>query len=107
MAHTHDAPDWPNMMRIETACAYLDNMDPRTFRKICGVRPVALAANVLRYRRADLDAWSAALPVEGGPSPVADDSHRPANQATVPEPPKSAAQGLENVRRRAAKDTAK
>lgn len=61
-APVHAIPNaWPLLMRMETALAYLDNMDERTFKKICPVRPVDLGANVLRYARPDLDAWAAGL----------------------------------------------
>jgi len=61
-APVHATPNaWPLLMRMETALAYLDNMDERTFKKICPVQPLDLGANVLRYHRMDLDAWAAGV----------------------------------------------
>ncbi|MBS0362733.1 MAG: hypothetical protein JSR98_15255 [Proteobacteria bacterium] len=56
-------PDaWPALMRLEVACAYLGDICEDTFRKVCPVWPIDMGANVLVYRKAELDAWEASLP---------------------------------------------
>ena len=53
---------WPRWLRIEQACAYLGGIGEATFRKICPVAPLDMGANVLLYRRAEIDAWELSLP---------------------------------------------
>lgn len=55
-------PDaWPALLTREQLCAYLGGMADPTVRKICPVAAVDLGANVLRYRRSEIDAWLGTL----------------------------------------------
>lgn len=53
---------WPALMRIETAAAYCD-MSPVQFDRQCPVQAVDQGWRGLRWKKADLDAWIAALPL--------------------------------------------
>lgn len=53
---------WPALMSREQLCAYLGGICDATLRKVCPVPPVDLGANVLRYRRVEVDAWVNARP---------------------------------------------
>ncbi len=52
---------WPTLLTREQACAYL-GLSEGTFRAICPIAAVDLGVALLRWRRADLDAWVAGLP---------------------------------------------
>ena len=61
MTDTLPLPDWPHLLTLEQACAYL-GLGAGTFRTICPVRPVDLGVNLTRWRRTEIDAWVAGLP---------------------------------------------
>lgn len=48
---------WPALLSREQLRAYLGGICDATLRKICPVAALDLGANVLRYRRAEIDAW--------------------------------------------------
>ena len=52
---------WPFLLTREQACAFLGGISEGTFLKVCPVPPIDLGANVVRYRRGELEAWVAAL----------------------------------------------
>jgi hypothetical protein len=52
---------WPLLLTREQACAFLGGISEGTFLKVCPVPPIDLGANVVRYRRGELEAWVAAL----------------------------------------------
>ncbi|ESQ90098.1 hypothetical protein ABAC460_10040 [Asticcacaulis sp. AC460] len=83
----HPIPEaWPMLMTIDQACAYLGGMDGRTFHKICPVFPVDIGANIVRYRRADLDTWASGLrPRLNSTAPAVNDS-APAAETMVDTP---------------------
>lgn len=61
---------WPLLLTRQQLRAYLGGICDATLRKICPVAPVDLGANVVRYRRDQIDAWSNTLrprlrPMEG------------------------------------------
>jgi hypothetical protein len=56
---------WPALLSREQLCAYAGGISDATLRKICPVAAVDLGANVLKYRRAEVDAWLAGLPHRG------------------------------------------
>ena len=67
-AHAANAgvPDaWPALLTREQLCAYLGGMSDPTVRKICPVAAVDLGANVLRYRRSEIDEWLGRLRARG------------------------------------------
>src|SRR5262245_27325286 len=51
---------WPELMRRETAAAYVD-MTTQQFDRQCPVAPVDLGARGYRWKEAKLDAWIAGL----------------------------------------------
>ncbi len=53
---------WPELLSLVQVCAYLC-MSPDTFKKTCPVPPLLLAVSIRRWRRSDIDAWIAGLPV--------------------------------------------
>lgn len=53
---------WPAWLSREQLRAYLGGIGDATLRMICPVAPIDLGANVLRYRRAEIDAWETTLP---------------------------------------------
>ena len=53
---------WPALLSREQLRAYLGGIADATLRKICPVPAIDLGANVLRYRRGDVDAWLQACP---------------------------------------------
>lgn len=53
---------WPGLMNREQLRAYLGGICDATLRKVCPVAPIDLGANVLRYRKADVDRWLDARP---------------------------------------------
>ena len=55
---------WPELMRRETAAAYLD-MTPQQFDRNCRVAAVDLGMRAHRWKKAKLDAWIAALDERG------------------------------------------
>ena len=59
-------PDaWPILLTREQLCAYLGGLSDVTLRKVCPVPAVDLGANVLRYHRAQIDAWVDSLGPRG------------------------------------------
>jgi hypothetical protein len=56
---------WPALLSREQLCAYAGGISDATLRKVCPVAAVDLGANVLKYRRAEVDAWLASLPHRG------------------------------------------
>jgi len=50
---------WPALLSREQLCAYAGGISDTTLRKVCPVPAVDLGANVLKYRRAEVDAWLA------------------------------------------------
>jgi len=73
-------------MLRETAAEYCD-MSPVQFDRQCPVAPVDQGWRGLRWKRPDLDAWIAALPVKPRKESGALDAPAPAN---TDEPPISA-----------------
>ena len=53
---------WPELLSHAQVCAYLC-MSTDTFKRICPVPPLMLGVNLRRWRRSDIDAWIAGLPV--------------------------------------------
>lgn len=72
---------WPALMSREQLRAYLGGICDATLRKVCPVPPLDLGANVLRYRKGDVDRWldgrphrlPKSLPDEQDAPPVAND----------------------------------
>ncbi|EGF93068.1 hypothetical protein ABI_15080 [Asticcacaulis biprosthecium C19] len=88
------------LMTLEQACAYLGGMDDRTFRKVCPVQPVEMAANLLRYRRPDIDDWTATLtPRLKTPTPAVNDSV-PTDETTLETPEIRRESSIERVKAR-------
>ena len=91
-------PDWPAMMAVETACAYLD-LKESSFRVLMlkfGVRPVDCGMALARWRRRDLDALVDRLGPKGlDCCPDATPAPDPADQAL-----ERAAQRAQGARRR-------
>lgn len=56
---------WPLLLSREQLRAYLGGIGDATLRKVCPIAPVDLGANVLRYYRAEVDAWVAGLSHRG------------------------------------------
>ena len=56
---------WPALLSREQLCAYAGGISDGTLRKVCPVPAVDLGANVLKYRRIEVDAWLASLPHRG------------------------------------------
>lgn len=55
-------PDaWPALLSRDQLRAYLGGVCDATLRKICPVPAVDLGANVLKYRRDEIDLWLAGL----------------------------------------------
>jgi hypothetical protein len=71
---------WPALLSREQLRAYLGGICDDTLRKVCPVAAVDLGANVLRYRKGDVDAWLAGLKARGlkPPAPGDDDGGSPA-----------------------------
>lgn len=74
---------WPALLSRDQLCAYLGGASDTTVRKVCPVAPVDMGANVLRYRRAEIDAWLASLPHRGLRG-------RPAGEQDTPDDPPAA-----------------
>jgi hypothetical protein len=59
MRRKYVEPDWPRLMSVEAACAYLGALDRETF--LATVAPSLqahkLPDGVLRYDRRDVDGW--------------------------------------------------
>jgi hypothetical protein len=77
---------WPALLSREQLCAYAGGISDATLRKVCPVRPVDLGANVLRYRRAEADAWLASLPHRGALRVVEEGEHDAAPSASTDRP---------------------
>lgn len=59
-------PDaWPQLLSRDQLCAYLGGLSWDTVKRILPVAPLDLGANVLRYRRPDIDAWLDRCPLKG------------------------------------------
>jgi hypothetical protein len=56
-APANHIPAWPMLLTRQQACMFLGGIAEGTFLKVCPVRPVEIGANVVRYRRPDLEAW--------------------------------------------------
>lgn len=56
-------PDWPRLMSVEVACAYLGTIPPEKFLEAVApsLGAVRLPGGVIRFDRKELDAW-----VDGG-----------------------------------------
>lgn len=66
MSATHHIPEaWPLLLTREQLCAYLGGLSWETVKKVLTVAPVDLGANVLRYRRPEIDAWVDTRPARG------------------------------------------
>lgn len=61
----HIPPAWPLLLTREQLCAYLGDLSWETVKKVLTVAPVDLGANVLRYRRPEIDAWVDSRPARG------------------------------------------
>ena len=48
---------WPALMSRDQLRAYLGGIGDATLRMICPVAPVNMGANLLRYRKTEVDAW--------------------------------------------------
>jgi len=59
MTRRFNSPDWPRLMSVDIACAYLGGMKVAAF--VASVAPrlsaYKMADGVLRFDRRDLDAW--------------------------------------------------
>jgi len=75
-------PDWPTLMGIEMACAYLGGMSEATFKAIAAKTPPVDFSGIRlrRWRRADLDLLVAELP-------AVDREGRGARQSRAESPP--------------------
>lgn len=69
---------WPILLTREQLCAYLGGLSDVTLRKICPVPAVELGANVLRYHRAQVDAWVNSLGPRGLRVPIDNEQDAPA-----------------------------
>ena len=56
---------WPQLLSRQQLSAYL-TLSPDAISRICPVAPLELGVRVLRWRRADIDAWLEGLPVRLG-----------------------------------------
>lgn len=59
---------WSALLTREQLCAYLA-LSPAVLMRICPVPALALGVRALRWRRADIDAWVANLPVRSPKNP--------------------------------------
>ncbi len=52
-------PDWPRLMSVDTACAYLGMVAPDSFLEAVAPRlhAIRLPGGVVRFDRKELDAW--------------------------------------------------
>lgn len=78
MTHAGVPEAWPALLTREQLCAYLGGMSDPTVRKICPVAAVDLGANVLRYRRTEVDGWLAGLRHRGLRLPTENEQDAPA-----------------------------
>lgn len=102
---THGIPEaWPQLLSREQLCAYLGGLSWDTVKKILPVAPLDLGANVLRYRKPDIDVWVQHLPLKSLTSlqPSAT-SGQDAPEATPEHGLDHRSAALERVRRRAGK----
>ncbi|MBJ7412505.1 MAG: hypothetical protein JHD15_19400 [Phenylobacterium sp.] len=98
MMSTDGIPEtWPALLSRDQLRAYLGGIGDATLRMILPVAPVDLGANVLRYRKSEVDAWVQAL---GHRLPKPRDGEQDASPAafTVVDRPTSA---IERARARA------
>lgn len=96
---------WPLLLTKDQLCAYLGGLSWDTVRKIMPVAPLELGANVLRYRRPDVDAWVARCPQKAPRLPEADGlPHGDAPAETVELGDDRTVTSLDRVRRRTQQD---
>jgi len=98
-------PDaWPALLSREQLRAYLGGICDATLRKVCPVAPLDLGANVVRYRRRDVDAWLDRLPerVLRRLLAGAQDSAQPESAAAANDPPDRPLSAVDRARARAA-----
>lgn len=67
---------WPALLSREQLRAYLGGICDATLRKVCPVPPLDLGANVLRYRKAEVDRWLESCPARL-PKSVGDEQDAP------------------------------
>lgn len=96
---------WPQLLSREQLCAYLGGLSWDTVKKILPVAPIDLGANVLRYRRPEIDSWIERCPAKGPRLPDAGSStHDAAPRPGVVEAedpgPDVRTRSLDRVRRR-------
>lgn len=102
---THGIPEaWPQLLSREQLCAYLGGLSWDTVKKILPVAPLDLGANVLRYRKPDIDVWVEHLPLKSltGLQPSRT-SGQDAPEVTPDDGLDQKSAALERVRRRAGK----
>lgn len=62
MMTTDGIPEaWPALMSRDQLRAYLGGIGDATLRMICPIAPVDMGANVIRYRKTEVDGWLARL----------------------------------------------
>lgn len=57
---------WPLLLNREQLSAFL-TISPDTLQRICPVQPLALGAKLIRWRRTDIEAWVAGMPLRPRP----------------------------------------
>jgi hypothetical protein len=59
MRRKYREPDWPRLMTIEAACAYLGDVEREKFLAAIApsLLPIKLPDGAVRYDRHDLDRW--------------------------------------------------
>jgi hypothetical protein len=104
-----DVPEaWPKLLTREQLCAYLGHICAATLAKVCPVPPVDLGANVVRWNRAQIDAWLDGLPprLPRGEGASQDAPTPAAIEAAVIEPNDRRLTAVEKARARALGRTA-
>jgi len=89
---------WPALLSREQLRAYLGGICDATLRKICPVAPIDLGANVLRYRKADVDRWLEARPQRTLRLVAEPEQHAP--PADVPRPTSAVERALARAGKR-------
>lgn len=89
---------WPAWLSREQLRAYLGGIGDATLRMVCPVAPLDLGNSVVRYRKADVDAWEATLP-RRLPRPAVDEQDVVVIAASANDGPVAA---IERARARAA-----
>lgn len=106
MSPAHHIPEaWPQLLTKDQLCAYLGGLSWDTVKKILPVAPLDLGANVLRYNRAQIDAWIARCPPRGQgrlqDSPAGEQDAAPEAAAAVDVDGDRRVASLDRARRRA------